>query len=63
VGKLADFGIVSFTGASANGQAISSPGFTDSEIVMTTKGSKIKKAQPTALTAGGSAFSVTWLHN
>ena len=30
---------------------------------MTTKGSKIKKAQPTALTAGGSAFSVTWLHN
>jgi hypothetical protein len=47
VGKLADFGIVSFT----------------SEIVMTTKGSKIKKAQPTALTAGGSAFSVTWLHN
>jgi hypothetical protein len=63
VAPLADFGSVAFTGASANGHAISEPGFTDNQITMTTKNAKIVKAQTAALTAGGTAFKVTWHHN
>ncbi len=59
---LADFGSMAFTGASANHQAISAPGFTHYQITMTTKGAKIIKAQPSVLAFGGSVFSVAWLH-
>jgi hypothetical protein len=60
---LADFASVTFSSASANNAAISSAGFTDHQIDMTTKGAKKTKAQPSALSAGGSAFTVTWLSN
>jgi hypothetical protein len=63
VAPLGDFGSIAITGASANGQAISGHGFTDNQITMTTKNSKIVKARTSALTAGGTAFSVSWLHN
>ncbi len=60
---LADFGSMAFTGASANHQVISAPGFTDYQVTMTTRGAKIVKAQPSALAFGGSVFAVTWFHN
>lgn len=60
--QLADFGSVSFSGASANGQAISSPSFTDEEITMEKKNGKVIKAQPSALSDDGTAFSITWEH-
>lgn len=63
VAPLADFGSVAFTNASANGAAISAPGFTHNEITMATKGAKVVKAQDSALTAGGTAFDVVWHHN
>ncbi|MGO8871097.1 MAG: G1 family glutamic endopeptidase [Acidimicrobiales bacterium] len=63
VGKLADFGTVDFTGASADSLPISSPGYTHTEIVMTNKGATETKAEPLTLTAGGTAFSVVWKHN
>ncbi len=59
--KLAAFGTVSFTGAAANGSAISASAFSDNQINMT-KGKKTLKASASAL-SGGSAFSVTWHHN
>ena len=58
--QLADFGSVSFTGATADGQPVSS--FATSEIEMTTKKAKSVKALPSAL-AGGTAFSVAWQGN
>jgi hypothetical protein len=60
---LADFGTVGFTGASANDQAISYSGFTGHQIDMTSKSGKKTKAQASALSGGGSAFSVDWLSN
>ncbi len=60
---LADFGSVSFSGISATGRASSTKGFTDTELTMTTKDSGTVKARPSALTSGGKAFSVTWLHS
>lgn len=63
IGPLADFGSVSFTNATANGVAISSSAFNSTKLTMTTKGSKVTKARPSALTAGGTAFKVTWVHN
>ena len=59
--SLADFGTVSFTGASANGMPVNSSSFVNHEITMTknTKGT-IVKASASALT-GGNAFTVTWL--
>ena len=59
---LADFGSMAFTGASANHQVISAPGFTDHQITMTTKGAGIIKALPSALAFGGSVFTVAWIH-
>jgi hypothetical protein len=61
--QLADFGAVTFSGASANGQAISSPSFTQEQITMEKKKGKVKKAQPSALSGGGAAFTVTWDHS
>jgi hypothetical protein len=56
---LADFGSVSFTNASFDGQPII--GFTNNQITMVTS-SGATKATPSALksTKSGSAFSVTW---
>lgn len=59
--KLTNFGSVSFSGASANGNAISASIFSNNQINMT-KGKKLVKASASAL-SGGSAFSVTWHHN
>jgi hypothetical protein len=59
---LTDFGTVNFTGASFNGKAISSAGFTVTKLTMTTSGSKTVKARPSSLASGGTGFSVTWLH-
>lgn len=59
---LADFGSLGFTGASANGLPVSSSGFTVDQINMTTRGSKIVKARTSALTSGGSAFTISWFH-
>lgn len=59
---LARFGSITFTGASANGQAISWPGFTNYQINMTTKKAKLTLAQTSALAPGGTVFSVTWLN-
>jgi hypothetical protein len=60
---LANFGSITFTGASANGQAISWSGFTNYQINMTNKSGKKTKAQPSALGSGGTAFSVAWKSN
>jgi hypothetical protein len=60
---LTDFGSMAFTSASANHQVISAPGFTDYQITMVTKGSKIVRAQPSGLAFGGSVFAVTWMHS
>jgi hypothetical protein len=58
---LADFGSIGFTSASANHQPISYSGFTDNQIDMTNKGGKKTEARTSALSSGGSGFSVTWL--
>jgi peptidase A4-like protein len=58
--KLADFSIVSFTGATANGAPINSPLFNDNEIDML-KGKKTVKAATSTL-SGGDTFNVTWHH-
>ncbi len=57
---LADFGSVSYSSASTNGEAISGSGLTDTEITLTNKNGKIVKARPSSLTSGGTSFSVTW---
>ena len=58
---LADYGSIGFTGASANSQPISYSGFTDNQIDMTNKGGKKTEARTSALSSGGSSFSVTWV--
>jgi hypothetical protein len=60
---LANFGSIGFTSASANHEPVSYSGFTDNKIDMTKKGGKKVKAQPSALSGGGSAFSIAWLSN
>jgi Peptidase A4 family len=60
---LADFGSIGFSSASANGEAISAPAFTNFQINMSEKNPKKLKAQTSALTGGGSGFTVSWLHN
>ena len=61
---LADFGTVTFTGASATGGGRSGSigAFTYDPITMATNTGQTKAA-PTGLTAGGSSFSVTWSHS
>jgi Peptidase A4 family len=56
---LADFQAVSFSGASVDGNPISSG--TDYEITMV-KG-KNTRAFPSALSGAGTSFSVTWMHS
>jgi hypothetical protein len=60
---LTDFGSIGFSAASANGQAISAPAFADHQIDMTLKNPKKLKAQASALTSGGSGFTVSWAHS
>ena len=60
---LAAFGSIGFINASANHQPISYSGFTDNQIDMTNKGGKKTKARTSALSDGGSGFSVTWVSN
>lgn len=61
---LADFGTVSFSGASATGAgtAGSISAFAYDPITMTTKSGQTKAA-PGALSADGSSFTVTWSHS
>ena len=59
---LANFGSLGFSRASVNGEAISDPAFTNYQINMTLKNPKRLKAQTSALTGGGSGFTVSWLH-
>jgi len=58
---LADFGSLSFSGASANGQPISAPGFSNYQIDMTTRNAKKTLAKTSALSSGGTAFTIAWL--
>jgi hypothetical protein len=61
---LADFGTVDFSGASATGggKTGSISAFDHDELTMVTSSGQTK-AQPSGLTSGGSAFSVTWYHS
>ncbi len=61
--QLTDFGSLSFSGASANGQGISSPSFVDHAITMEKRKGKVVRASPSALSVDGSAFNVTWEHS
>ena len=61
IGQLADFGAVAFTHVSADGLAVSSYK-AKTELTMTNKKTTIIKARPSALTSGGTAFTVTWDH-
>jgi Peptidase A4 family len=56
---LADFSSVRFTNCTANGLAINSTSNPDA-ITMAANG--VTKAQPSSLSSGGTAFSVTWDH-
>ena len=58
---LADFGSLSISGASANGQPISAPAFTSYQINMTTRNAKKTLAKTSALSSSGTGFSITWL--
>jgi hypothetical protein len=60
---LADFGSIPYSSASANGEAISGSGLTDTQVNMTTKNGKTTKAATSALGTGGTSFSVTWDSN
>jgi hypothetical protein len=66
--QLSDFGTMSFTGSGAavggstTAQPISFSSFTNHEIVGVTKSGTVR-AQPSGLTSGGTAFSITWKHN
>ena len=57
---LANFGSITFTGASANGEPLTAVDLISSAITMTAKAGTLIKARPGPL-VGGSAFTVTWL--
>jgi len=61
---LADFGSVTFSGATVNGGPVNGTGLTDHVITMTKnkKGTKVK-ASTSALDGTGQGFTVTWLTN
>jgi hypothetical protein len=63
---LANFGTVNFSGSYATGNghtgSIGDSGWSNDQIVMVTP-SLVTKAQPSALSADGSAFSVAWKHS
>ncbi len=62
--SLADFGTMKFTSSTATGGSVTGPisSFTNNEIVMETSNGTVR-AQPSALTSGGSVFSDTWKHS
>jgi hypothetical protein len=66
VAPLANFGTVSFSGSYTTGNghtgSISDSAWSNDQIVMVTNGGTVK-AQPSALSQNGTAFSVTWQHN
>ena len=62
VRSLADFSTINFSGAAADGRVLTATGFTDHKITMVNS-SGIIKAKPSALSSGGTAFSVTWEHS
>ncbi len=62
VSQLADFGALSLTGAYANGLPISSPSFASTQIDMANRSGHKAKALTSALLAGGTAFTITWVH-
>jgi Peptidase A4 family len=63
---LANFGTVNFTGSYASGNghtgSIGDAAWSNDQIVMVTQ-SLLTKAQPSPLSADGSAFSVAWKHS
>jgi len=63
---LANFGTVNFSGSYATGNghtgSIGDAAWSNDQIQMVTQ-SLLLKAQPSALSPDGSAFSVTWKHN
>jgi Peptidase A4 family len=63
---LANFGTVNFSGSITTGNghtgSISDTAWSNDSITMVTNGGTIK-AQPSALSSGGQAFSVTWFHS
>jgi hypothetical protein len=65
VAPLANFGTVNFSGSYTTGNghtgSISDPAWSNDQIVMVTNGFTVK-AQPSALSNGGTSFSVTWQH-
>ncbi len=60
--QLADFGLLPFSNALANGKAVSSPAFTSTQIDMSNKSGKKLRAKTSALSPAGTSFTVTWLH-
>jgi hypothetical protein len=62
---LADFGTVTFTGCEAKISGVTGPisDFAWDEVTMVTSNGRTVKAQPSALAANGSSFSVTWHHD
>ena len=61
---LADFGSVSFSGATVNGLPVNGAGLTVHQITMTkNKKGTIVKASTSALDGTGTAFGVTWVSN
>jgi hypothetical protein len=59
---LTNFGIVNFTGASANGSAINNSAWSFDPLTMVGGGGSVKAA-PSGLNTTGSGFSVTWHHS
>ena len=59
-GPLADFGSVTFTGASADAVTLADSSTAPTPITMTTKKAALTLAVPSTLT-GASGFEVTWL--
>ncbi len=60
---LAHFASIADKSDSANGEAISGSGLTDTQINMTSKNGKKLKAKASSLGSGGSSFTVTWDSN
>jgi hypothetical protein len=65
VAKLTNFGTVNFSGSFTTGNghtgSISDAAWSNDKITMTTATGRVK-AQPSALSPDGTAFSVTWKH-
>jgi len=61
--QLADFGTLSFSGASANGQPIASPSFVEHAITMEKRKGKAVRALPSPVSIDGTAFNISWEHS